>query len=87
MQYRRSKTAHSFVPLLSMIVATLLVACSSVSSTNGGGETSYTLKFAPGENYNLYASIGGGTPHQVQLDTGSIGLFVPEMILWGPTPR
>ena len=44
--------------------------------------TSASLRFI-GDAYTLYASVGGGSPHVVQLDTGSIGLYVPASIL-GP---
>jgi hypothetical protein len=36
--------------------------------------------------YTMYASIGGGPVHRVQLDTGSLGLFVPKNVL-GPDAR
>ena len=81
MQYHNSRTEQSFLPLLSMVVVTLMVACSSASSTSGGENVSYTLNFIAGSNYSLYASIAGGPPHQVQLDTGSIGLYVPKRIV------
>ena len=47
------------------------------------GTSSATLGFVSGYPFSLYASIGGGPPHMVQLDTGSIGLYVPKGVLGG----
>jgi hypothetical protein len=62
-------------------------ACSGTSSVSdggvlpdGGGSVSYTLKFTD-TAYSMYASIGGGTAHVVQLDTGSSGLNVPKGVV------
>jgi hypothetical protein len=41
----------------------------------------YVLRFVAGSSYLLYASIGGGAPHEVQLDTGSNGLYVPRSVV------
>ncbi len=49
----------------------------TVCTSPGSAEVSYTLKFL-NKSYGLYASIAGGTPHEVQLDTGSLGLNVPR---------
>jgi hypothetical protein len=48
---------------------------------DGAASVSYTLRFVEGSAYLLYASVGGGTPHQVQLDTGSDGLYVPASVV------
>jgi hypothetical protein len=50
----------------------------------GVGGESVTLRFADPSAYTLYASLGGGPPHRVQLDTGSIGLYAPKSAL-GPS--
>ncbi len=64
-----------------IVLAAGVAAAPDASSTGAGGETSYTLKFVSGSNYDLFASMGGGPPHRVQLDTGSRGLFVPKGVL------
>ena len=51
----------------------------SVDGAAGG--TTATLNFTSAGTYSLYASVGGGTPHIVQLDTGSIGLYVPRSVV------
>lgn len=46
-----------------------------------GGSSSVTLKFVAGSAYSLYATVGSGTAHEVQLDTGSTGLYVPKSVV------
>ncbi len=53
-----------------------VVAEAGSSPSDAGGATGVTLQFASSA-YTLYASIGGGPAHLVQLDTGSLGLYVP----------
>jgi hypothetical protein len=78
-----------------VVIAAALVACSGANSRSGGGggaadnsgddddtgEVSYVLNFVPGSDYVLFASIGGGPAHDVQLDTGSLGLYVPRSVV------
>ncbi len=48
---------------------------------SGAGAASATLGFVSGSTYSMYASIGGGPAHEVELDTGSLGLYVPRSVL------
>jgi hypothetical protein len=62
----------------------------SIDAASGDGSSplpasaSVTLGFADPSAYILYASIGGGPAHRVQLDTGSLGLYAPKSVL-GPS--
>jgi hypothetical protein len=60
-------------------------SCQSPTGPSGGDDAGapsapVTLGFASA-TFTMYASIGGGPPHLVQLDTGSLGLYVPESVL------
>jgi len=48
--------------------------------SDAGYGASATLGFAS-STFTLYASIAGGPAHLVQLDTGSLGLYVPASVL------
>jgi hypothetical protein len=38
----------------------------------------FTSDSSPADGLHVFAALGGGSPHRVQVDTGSVGILVPR---------